>query len=36
MCNFFEVPLKFVFNTFSLSSVSDIEKHFADLLKKYV
>ena len=31
--NLFEVSLKFVFNTFSLMSVSDSEKHFADELK---
>ena len=31
--NIFEIPLKFVFNTFSLTYVLDIEKHFTDELK---
>ena len=31
--NLFEIPLKSVCNTFSLTSVSVIEKHFTDKLK---
>lgn len=31
--NLFEFPIKSVFNTFKLTTVSDIENHFTDKLK---